>query len=327
MLVHPSPHLWTIGHSNHTFERFVELLRSEEIEFVVDVRSYPYSRFAEQFNREKLEVALPAANIRYLFLGEELGGRPSREDHYDAEGRALYDRMAEEPSFRAAIERLIGGSREHRLALMCSEGEPHECHRRLLVGKVLAEHGVQLHHILPNGAVDVEDAVQLRPRGQAGESVRRGDSGVEIYTIGFTQTSAEHFFGRLKTADVQRLLDVRLNNSSQLAGFAKARDLPYFLRELVGASYEHDPRLAPTQDLLDAYKKRKGDWAAYEHDFMGLMAQRRDRERPLARRVRDPNRAALQRGDRREVSSQACMRIPRSTLAGGATDTPVSEES
>jgi uncharacterized protein (DUF488 family) len=70
------------------------------------------------------------------------------------------------------------------------------------------------------------------------------------------------------------LLDVRLNNSSQLAGFAKARDLPYFLRELVDASYEHDPRLAPTQDLLDAYKKRKGDWASYEHDFMGLMAQR-----------------------------------------------------
>jgi uncharacterized protein (DUF488 family) len=97
---------------------------------------------------------------------------------------------------------------------------------------------------------------------------------VEIYTIGFTQTSAEHFFGRLKTAGVQRLLDVRLNNSSQLAGFAKARDLPYFLRELVDGFYEHDPRLAPTQDLLDAYKKRKGDWGAYEHDFMALMARR-----------------------------------------------------
>jgi uncharacterized protein (DUF488 family) len=77
------------------------------------------------------------------------------------------------------------------------------------------------------------------------------------------------------------LLDVRLNNSSQLAGFAKARDLPYFLRELMGASYEHDPRLAPTQDLLDAYKKRKGDWSAYEHDFMGLMA-RREIERLLS---------------------------------------------
>jgi uncharacterized protein (DUF488 family) len=97
---------------------------------------------------------------------------------------------------------------------------------------------------------------------------------VEIYTIGFTQTSAEHFFGRLKAAGIQRLLDVRLNNSSQLAGFAKAKDLPYFLRELVGASYEHDPRLAPTPDLLDEYKKHKGDWTTYERDFMDLMASR-----------------------------------------------------
>jgi uncharacterized protein (DUF488 family) len=97
---------------------------------------------------------------------------------------------------------------------------------------------------------------------------------VEIYTIGFTQTTAEHFFGRLKTAGIQRLLDVRLNNSSQLAGFAKAKDLPYFLRELVGATYEHEPLLAPTQELLDEYKKRKGDWGSYERRFLDLMTER-----------------------------------------------------
>jgi uncharacterized protein (DUF488 family) len=98
---------------------------------------------------------------------------------------------------------------------------------------------------------------------------------VEIYTIGFTQTTAERFFGRLKAAQIERLLDVRLNNSSQLAGFAKAQDLPYFLRELVGATYEHEPRLAPTQELLDDFKKRRGSWADYEPRFMALMAQRR----------------------------------------------------
>jgi uncharacterized protein (DUF488 family) len=98
---------------------------------------------------------------------------------------------------------------------------------------------------------------------------------VEIYTIGFTQTTAEHFFGRLKGAGIQRLLDVRLNNSSQLAGFAKAKDLPYFLHELVGATYEHEPLLAPTQELLDEYKKRKGDWKSYERRFLDLMAERR----------------------------------------------------
>ncbi len=100
---------------------------------------------------------------------------------------------------------------------------------------------------------------------------------MEIYTIGFTQTTAEHFCGRLKAVGIQRLLDVRLNNSSQLAGFAKARDLPFFLSELVGASYEHDPRLAPTQHLLDAYKKHGGDWQAYESGFLELMSERHDR--------------------------------------------------
>lgn len=101
---------------------------------------------------------------------------------------------------------------------------------------------------------------------------------MEIYTIGFTQTSAEHFFTRLKTAGVRRLLDVRLNNSSQLAGFAKARDLPFFLHELVGARYEHDPRLAPTDEMLADYKKMKGDWAEYERRFLALMDERRIHE-------------------------------------------------
>lgn len=98
---------------------------------------------------------------------------------------------------------------------------------------------------------------------------------MEIYTIGFTQTTAEHFFSRLSRARIERLLDVRLNNSSQLAGFAKAKDLPYFLGELVGAGYQHEPLLAPTQDLLDEYKKRKGDWASYERAFLALMTERR----------------------------------------------------
>jgi uncharacterized protein (DUF488 family) len=97
---------------------------------------------------------------------------------------------------------------------------------------------------------------------------------MEIYTIGFTQTTAERFFKRLADARVERLLDVRLNNSSQLAGFAKAKDLPYFLRELVGAAYEHEPLLAPTQELLDDYKKRKGDWSTYEARFLELLESR-----------------------------------------------------
>jgi uncharacterized protein (DUF488 family) len=99
---------------------------------------------------------------------------------------------------------------------------------------------------------------------------------VEIFTIGFTRTSAENFFGRLKSHRIERLLDVRLNNRSQLAGFAKRDDLAYFLRELVGARYEHAPELAPTQEILDAFKK-KGEmpWPEYEDRFLALMRQRR----------------------------------------------------
>jgi len=95
---------------------------------------------------------------------------------------------------------------------------------------------------------------------------------MEICTIGVTKTTAERFFERLAYARVERLLDVRLNNSSQLAGFAKAKDLPYFLRELV--AYEQEPLLAPTQELLDDYKKRKGDWSTYEARFLELLESR-----------------------------------------------------
>jgi len=102
---------------------------------------------------------------------------------------------------------------------------------------------------------------------------------MEVYTIGFTKRSAADFFGALKRAGVRRLLDVRLNNSSQLAGFTKREDLPYFLKEICGAEYVHEPLLAPTQDLLDDLKKRKGSWENYEQRFLELLEQRKVEEK------------------------------------------------
>jgi len=102
---------------------------------------------------------------------------------------------------------------------------------------------------------------------------------MEVFTIGFTQSLAAHFFARLRGAGIKRLLDVRLNNVSQLAGFAKRDDLAFFLRELCGAEYVHEPLLAPTPELLDGYKKQGGSWAGYERQFLDLMAQRRVEER------------------------------------------------
>jgi len=97
---------------------------------------------------------------------------------------------------------------------------------------------------------------------------------IGIYTIGFTKKKAEYFFEKLKSAGVKRVVDVRLNNVSQLAGFAKKDDLIYFLKELGGIDYVHFPELAPTKCILDAYKKKKCDWATYEMKFIELMEMR-----------------------------------------------------
>lgn len=97
---------------------------------------------------------------------------------------------------------------------------------------------------------------------------------IRTFTIGFTRKTAEDFFTKLREAGVARLLDVRLNNSSQLAGFAKRKDLAFFLKELAGIEYQYVPELAPTKDILDAYKKHNGDWEVYEREFLELMARR-----------------------------------------------------
>ncbi len=101
---------------------------------------------------------------------------------------------------------------------------------------------------------------------------------MRLYTIGFTKTTAESFFSRLSKAGVRRVVDVRLNNVSQLAGFAKKNDLKYFLKEICGIDYEHRSELAPTPDILDAYKKHRGDWPTYEERFLELMEKRRIEE-------------------------------------------------
>ena len=109
---------------------------------------------------------------------------------------------------------------------------------------------------------------------------------MKVYTIGFTKSSAESFFTRLQKAGVKKVLDVRLNNVSQLAGFAKRNDLCYFLKTICGIDYMHRPELAPTQEMLDAYKKKRGQWADYEKQFLDLIAGRRI-ERTVPREALD----------------------------------------
>ncbi|MXX89040.1 MAG: DUF488 domain-containing protein [Boseongicola sp. SB0677_bin_26] len=139
----------TVGHSNHDLEFFVGLLDAHCVTALVDVRSSPYSRFNSQFNRERLAESLKGSGISYVYLGRELGGRSDDRSHYER-GRIRYDRLSNTARFRDGLERIVRGAEDYRIALMCAEKEPLDCHRTLLVGHELDRLGVDVAHILPD---------------------------------------------------------------------------------------------------------------------------------------------------------------------------------
>jgi uncharacterized protein (DUF488 family) len=149
-------HLLTIGHSNHSAEHFQRLLSEHDIEVLVDVRSWPRSRFVEWVDRSKIDEVAGRAGARYLFLGSELGGRPDGDEFYDEAGHVLYAKVARSDDFRGGIERLRRGAGRYRVAIMCSEEDPATCHRRLLVAKVLLEEGHTIGHIRGDGSCELE---------------------------------------------------------------------------------------------------------------------------------------------------------------------------
>ncbi len=151
----------TIGHSNHPLDVFVNLLGKHEITAVADVRSAPYSRYNPQFNRESLEKALKTNGIEYIFLGRELGARSDDHSCYE-NGRVQYARLMRTDLFRRGIEHVISSTSDYRVALMCAEREPLDCHRTLLVAHALTERGVVIEHILPDGRVEPHEATLER---------------------------------------------------------------------------------------------------------------------------------------------------------------------
>jgi uncharacterized protein (DUF488 family) len=156
----PARTILTIGHSRHSWERFTTLLDGAGVEAIADIRSAPRSRFSPQFNKDAMREALAARNIEYIFLGRELGGRPQSPALY-TDGVADYDKMAASPEFRLGLERLIAAAARRSVAAMCSEADPLDCHRCLLVGRALAGQGADVRHILSSGKVvthaEVED--------------------------------------------------------------------------------------------------------------------------------------------------------------------------
>jgi uncharacterized protein (DUF488 family) len=145
--------IYTVGHSTHPQERFINLLLSHGVTAVSDVRSKPYSRVNPQFNREQLKQALRMHEISYVFLGKELGARSDDPSCYE-DGKVQYDRLAKTPLFESAIKRILIGSQKHRVALMCAEKEPLECHRTILVARHLVAAGAEVKHILADGRLE-----------------------------------------------------------------------------------------------------------------------------------------------------------------------------
>jgi uncharacterized protein (DUF488 family) len=153
--------IFTIGHSNHPIERFLDLLREHAIAVVADVRSTPASRFNPQYNRKALEKSLADAGVAYEFLGAELGARTQDPACYE-NGRVSYRRLAATDTFQRGLERLMSIGQERRVAMMCAEHEPLDCHRTILVGHELARRGVRIAHILRDATLETDDMTNER---------------------------------------------------------------------------------------------------------------------------------------------------------------------
>jgi len=155
--------LFTIGHSNHSLDHFLELLLAHRLSTIADVRSSPYSKYSPHFNKDVLDSTLRNANIDYIFLGRELGAQRSEDDCY-IDGQAKYDRIAHLSTFQRGLEIVLQGVEHYRIALMCSESDPITCHRTILVCRELKRicPDLKITHILGDGTEERQEMSEKR---------------------------------------------------------------------------------------------------------------------------------------------------------------------
>ena len=145
--------VYTIGHSNHSSDAFIALLKEAGVDALADVRSTPFSRYNPQFNREVLASVLKEAGVAYVWLGDHLGARPSDASLRRPDGGVDFRRLAASPAFRHGIERVRDGARRYELAMMCAERDPLNCHRTFLIARQLADEDVAVRHVLGDGRI------------------------------------------------------------------------------------------------------------------------------------------------------------------------------
>lgn len=151
--------LYTIGYGARTLDEFLAVLASHQIEFLVDVRTAPYSKFKQEFSRDLLQHHLEKAGIRYVFMGDVIGGQPKDPACY-TDGKVDYDKVRAQPAFQGGVDRLKKAFESRRsVALMCSEGRPEQCHRSKLIGEALAVAGVPVWHIDDDGQLLTQEQV------------------------------------------------------------------------------------------------------------------------------------------------------------------------
>lgn len=163
-----SSSLYSIGHGQKTQEEFLSELKSFDIHYLVDVRTSPYSKWVPQFNQGTIESWLQQEGIRYIYMGDYIGGRPQNDICYDEEGYFDYRRMAAEPSFKMGLHRLVdANSKNCRVAIMCSESDPSECHRSKLIGRELYfVHQISMNHIIAiNRIINQEEIMKVLTKG------------------------------------------------------------------------------------------------------------------------------------------------------------------
>ncbi len=153
--------IFTIGHSNHTIEQFIWLLKQHQITVIADVRSIPYSRYNQQYNQEKLKHELNKNDIEYRFFGKELGARSDNPNCY-IEKKAVYEKIAQTEEFLEGLERLKKGLNQYNIALMCAEKDPINCHRAILISRHLKNNKIEILHILSNGKLESQTELEQR---------------------------------------------------------------------------------------------------------------------------------------------------------------------